>query len=91
MSARPLTLIEFIDDLKEAGVGALRVSPHQRHTKETVEIFRARMEGGIPPDEALRELKRVWEEEFVNGWYLAGAGKDYLKEPLINSFERNFL
>ena len=72
-------MIEFIDDMKEIGVTAMRISHHRKYTKETVGVFRERMEGGISPDEALRELKRIWEDEFVNGWYLAKAGKDYLE------------
>lgn len=86
LSAMPLTLIEFIEDLREIGVRALRISPHHRHTRKTVEIFRERMEGGIGADEALGELKSLYNDEFVNGWYRGGAGKDYQRNPFAKSF-----
>ena len=78
LSADTYTLIEFVDSLREAGAGALRRSPQYRHTGKIVEVFRARMNGAIDNKEALAELKAVTEGGFSNGWYLGGAGKDYL-------------
>lgn len=80
LSADTYTLIEFVDSLREAGAGALRISPQYRHTGKIVEVFRARMNGAIDNKEALAELKVVTEGGFSNGWYLGGAGKDYLAE-----------
>ena len=79
LSANTYTLIEFVDSLREAGAGALRISPQYRHTGKIVEVFRARMSGAIGDKEALSELKAVTEGGFSNGWYLGGAGKDYLE------------
>lgn len=80
LSADTYTLIEFVDSLREAGAGALRISPQYRHTGKIVEVFRARMNGTIDNKEALAELKAVTEGGFSNGWYLGKAGKDYLTE-----------
>ena len=82
LSANTYTLIEFVDSLREAGAGALRISPQYRHTGKIVEVFRARMSGAIGDKEALSELKAVTEGGFSNGWYLGGAGKDYLEREL---------
>ena len=79
LSANTYTLIEFVDSLREAGAGALRISPQYRYTGKIVEVFRARMSGAIGDKEALSELKAVTEGGFSNGWYLGGAGKDYLE------------
>ncbi len=85
LSAKPLTLVGFVEDMRKNGVKALRISPHHRHTKETVEVFRARLDGQLTAEEALRELRSIYQEEFVNGWYLAGAGKDYLADGAISA------
>ena len=78
LSGDTYTLIEFVDSLKEAGVKALRISPQHKNTGKIVEVFRARMNGTIGNREALDELKALTEGGFSNGWYLGGAGKDYL-------------
>lgn len=82
LSADTYTLIEFVDSLREAGAGALRISPQSKDTGKIVEVFRARMNGAIDNKEALSELKSVTTGGFSNGWYLGGAGKDYLEREL---------
>ncbi|MBI5344398.1 MAG: U32 family peptidase, partial [Deltaproteobacteria bacterium] len=73
------TLIEFVDDLREIGVKALRISPQKRDTGRVVEIFRRRAKGEMTSQEALDGLKTLYDTaRFSNGWYLGGAGKDYL-------------
>jgi len=78
LSADTYTLIEFVESLRDAGVAALRISPQYINTGKIVEVFRARMNGTIGNEEALRELKAVTKGGFSNGWYLGGAGRDYL-------------
>lgn len=78
LGAATHTLVEYVEDLKETGVAALRISPQYRDTARIVEVFRARLNGTLGPAEGLRELKAVTKGEFTNGWYLGGAGKDYL-------------
>lgn len=78
LSAATHTLVEFVEDLKEIGVAALRVSPQHENTARVIEVFRARINGTLGPSEGLKELKAITKGEFANGWYLGGAGKDYL-------------
>ncbi|MBZ0220507.1 MAG: U32 family peptidase [Candidatus Methylomirabilis sp.] len=78
LSAATHTLIEFVEDLREIGVAALRISPQYRVTGRVIEVFRARLNGTLGPSEGLNELKAITKGEFTNGWYLGGAGKDYL-------------
>lgn len=80
LSADTYSLIEFVDSLRDAGAGALRISPQSKDTARVVEVFRARMNGTIGNKEALAELKAVTQGGFSNGWYLGKAGKDYLTE-----------
>jgi len=82
LSADTYTLIEFVDSLREAGAGALRISPQHSGTGRVVEVFRARMNGTMDSSEALVELKAVTAGGFSNGWYLGGAGKDYIEREL---------
>ncbi len=82
LSADTYTLIEYVDSLREAGAGALRISPQHENTGKIVEVFRARMSGSIDNREALAGLKAVTDGGFSNGWYLGGAGKDYIEREL---------
>lgn len=78
LSAKTYTLIEFIEELKEDGVGAIRVSPQQKGTGKIAGLFRKRINGEIGPGESYKKLKEISAgEAFCNGWYPGGAGKDY--------------
>ncbi len=78
LSADTYTLVELVEDLKAAGVGALRVSPQYRGTAKVVDIFRKRIDGRLGPSEGLSEIKATGER-LCNGWYMGGAGKDYIR------------
>jgi len=75
MSALPQSLIEFTKDLSEMRISALRISPHYKHTSETVKIFRERLDEVSTPGQALEKLKALYNSDLVNGWYLGKAGK----------------
>jgi collagenase-like PrtC family protease len=78
LSADVYTLVDRIDELREMGVRAVRISPHHEHTGRIVEIFRKRIDGKISADEALSELKALHNGRLCNGWYSGRAGKDFL-------------
>ena len=83
LSAAPTSLVEFTEDLGRAGVLGLRISPHHRHTKKTVGVFRKKLNGELSGPEAIKELQGIYGQdtdtgkdvEFVNGWYFGKAGK----------------
>lgn len=77
LSAPTYTLVEFVEELREIGVKALRISPQHKDTGKIVGVFRKRIDGAAGPDEGLSELKAL-DGNLCNGWYLGGAGKDYL-------------
>lgn len=78
LSAKTYTLVEFVEDLKETGINAIRVSPQHKHTAKVVDIFRARMDGVMGAGEALKEIEALSGAGVCNGWYTAAAGKDYI-------------
>ncbi|MBI5492951.1 MAG: U32 family peptidase [Deltaproteobacteria bacterium] len=77
LSAASYTLVEFVEEMKDIGVKALRVSPQHKDTSKVVDVFRKRITGAMEAGEGLSELKALGGE-LCNGWYLGGAGKDYL-------------
>ena len=80
LSNRTYTLVEYIDELKAMKVDALRVSPQYEHTGEITTIFSERVNGSIDNNEALTRLSEISGTGLCNGWFKAGAGKDYFKE-----------
>ncbi|MBI2413670.1 MAG: U32 family peptidase [Deltaproteobacteria bacterium] len=78
LSADIYSLVEFVEDLNEIGIKALRVSPQKEGTRKIAEVFRKRIEGRLSPDEGLAELKTLGGR-FCNGWYSGSAGKDYIE------------
>lgn len=78
LSARTYTMVEYIDDLKEIGIGALRISPQYRDTAEVVDIYRGVIEGKMSGEEGFEALKGHVNGGFCNGWYAGRAGKDYV-------------
>ncbi len=80
LSNSTYTLIEYIDELRAMNVNALRISPHHEHTGEITTIFSERLSGSIDNDQALTRLSEITGIGLCNGWFKAGAGKDYLEE-----------
>ncbi|MBI5887500.1 MAG: U32 family peptidase [Deltaproteobacteria bacterium] len=78
LSAAVYTLIEHVDDMREKGVAALRISPQYKGTARIADIWRKRINGEISPEDALRELGATSQSGFCNGWYTGKAGKDYI-------------
>ncbi|MFQ5466496.1 MAG: U32 family peptidase, partial [Thermodesulfobacteriota bacterium] len=78
LSAGTYTLVEFTDQLARAGVAAMRISPQPEGTGEVVRIFRQRLAGAISAEEALEGVERVSPGPVYNGWYMAGAGRDFV-------------
>lgn len=78
LSARAVCLVEFIDDLKEMGVKAFRVSPVPESSARVVKALSDRIEGRIDTREALEVLKECAGTGFCNGWYHKRPGKELL-------------
>ncbi len=82
LSAATYTLAGAVEEMREMGVKALRISPQYKDTGKVIEIFRKRIEGSLAPDAALEELKALGDGSLCNGWYHGAAGKDLLAETM---------
>ena len=79
LSGKCSNLIREVDDLREAGVDTLRISPQHGVTKEVVQIFKKRIDGKIDADEAMERLLPLEKVGFCNGWSHGKAGLEYLE------------
>ncbi|MFQ5901542.1 MAG: U32 family peptidase [Thermodesulfobacteriota bacterium] len=79
LSGPVYSLMEYVDDMREAGVDALRISPQYKGTVEVIKIFRDRIDERLSTEKAVRMLREVADLTLCNGWYKGKAGLDYLK------------
>ncbi len=80
LSASVYSLIGSVDEIRDIGAAAIRISPSLKGTGKAVQVFRKRMSGGIGPEEAVLELKdALGGGALSNGWFYGEAGKDYIK------------
>ncbi|MFQ5328900.1 MAG: U32 family peptidase [Thermodesulfobacteriota bacterium] len=82
LSAQTYTLMEFVEDLREIGTAALRISPQHRDTAKVVDVWRRRLDGKVDGAEGLKELAESSPLGFCNGWYLGKAGKESIDAAL---------
>lgn len=82
LSAAVYTLMESVEELKEMGVEAIRISPQISGTESIVALFRDRIEGRIGPEEGMARLRELGNE-FCDGWFAGKAGKDFLAKTFI--------
>jgi collagenase-like PrtC family protease len=82
LSAQTYTLMEFVEDLREIGAAALRISPQYRDTAKVVDVWRKRLDGIVGGEEGLKELEETSPFGFCNGWYLGKAGKESIEVAL---------
>ncbi len=77
LSSSVYTLIESVEELKEMGVEAIRISPQIKGTDVVVALFRERIAGRIGPEEGMARLAELGNK-FCNGWFAGKAGKDLI-------------
>ncbi len=80
LSNKIYSLIEYIDELLDMKVGALRLSPQSIGTGRVVSIFSERLSGAIDRNEAQEKVREITGDTLCNGWFRGMAGKDYLEE-----------
>lgn len=86
MSHTYLNLIQEIDQLKNLGVSAFRLSPHTHDMVQVSKIFQDVLDQKIEAPEGLSKLSSLLGEQdaFSNGFYYKKAGHRY-----INSHKQN--
>ncbi|MBI5234773.1 MAG: U32 family peptidase [Deltaproteobacteria bacterium] len=79
LSADVYSLIDFVEDLREIGVAALRISPQYKNTADVVQTFRKRLDGELNAQEAVQALRATTTNGFCNGWYAGKAGIELIE------------
>ncbi len=71
-SGRVHSLAHHLPELR--GVQVLRLSPQHRHMQRVVTLFRALLDGTLPPAEAAAALQRWMPGQTCDGYWLGRAG-----------------
>lgn len=81
MSHRPFTVIDHVNELKEMGVGVLRISPQSGQMAEVIRHFRAVADGDLDAREALRRLSggAPLRQRFCNGYFHGRQGRLWIE------------
>lgn len=74
LSYRVMNLVGELPRMAAAGVGLLRISPHARHTGEVVRGFRDVLDGRLPAQQVLREMRQWMPAESCSGFWRGEAG-----------------
>ena len=82
-SALVHNLIGELDNLQEAGVDVVRVSPQAHHTGEILRLFREGMEQHLTPEQALSQIEGLMPAASCNGYWYGRPGLDFVRN--INS------
>jgi collagenase-like PrtC family protease len=73
-SAKVMSLAHRFDELSDAGIDVLRLSPQARNMQRVVDIFRALADGNIQPAQAPAQLDRFMPAAPCDGYWLGEAG-----------------
>ncbi len=76
-SAKVMSLAHRFNELADAGIDVLRLSPQARNMQRVVDIFRALAEGDIQPAQAPAQLDRFMPAAPCDGYWLGKAGMEY--------------
>ncbi len=81
-SARVMSLAHRLDELRAAGVDAIRLSPQARQMARVVETFRALLDGALTPVAASERLTRLMPAPACDGYWLGEAGMAWHPERI---------
>jgi len=79
LSGKCSNLIMEVDELRDAGVNTLRISPQHGVTDKVVDIFWKRLNGKMDAAEAMARLTPLEKIGFCNGWSHGRAGLEFLE------------
>ncbi len=77
LSAATYCLVEYLPELRKAGVDTVRILPQHNNTARIVRIYRDVLDHGRESRDALEELKAFSTTGLCNGWFLGKAGWAY--------------
>jgi collagenase-like PrtC family protease len=81
MSHRPFTVLDHVQELRQLGVGVLRISPQHEHMTDIIHRFRAVADGMQDGREALIGLAgdSPLQQQFCNGYYHGKQGRVWIE------------
>jgi len=81
MSHRPFTVLDHVQELRQLGVGVLRISPQHEHMTDIIHRFRAVADGMQDGREALISLAgdSPLQQQFCNGYYHGQQGRVWIE------------
>ena len=75
-SARVHSLLPWIGEARDIGVGVLRLSPQPQGMEEVIAIFAAAVAGGLAPEAAGARLAQVMPAPPCDGYWHGGTGME---------------
>jgi collagenase-like PrtC family protease len=84
-SARPYNLIGELENLREAGVDVVRVSPQAYHSGKILHLFRECMEQRLSPTLALAQMEKLMPETPCNGYWHGKPGLDFIHNDNLSA------
>lgn len=82
MSHRPFTVLNHVQELRQLGVGVLRISPQHEHMTDVIHRFRAVADDMQDGREALISLggDSPLQQQFCNGYYHGKQGRVWIED-----------
>ncbi len=81
MSHRPFTVLDHVRELRQLGVGVLRISPQHKQMTDIIRQFRVVADGARDGREALISLagSSPLQQQFCNGYYHGRQGRVWIE------------
>ena len=73
-SSSVYNLVAELENMKQAGVDVVRVSPQPFHTDKVLALFRQQLDGKLSASEAVQQMARLMPDEPCDGYWHAQAG-----------------
>lgn len=77
-SARVYNLLGDVEELREAGVDVIRISPQAYHSGKILHLFRECIDQRLSPGLALAQMERLMPEMPCNGYWHGKPGLDFV-------------
>jgi collagenase-like PrtC family protease len=63
-----------LENMQQAGVDVVRVSPQPLHTDDIIDVFHRRLQGTLSAAEAVKQMESLMPDEPCDGYWHARAG-----------------
>jgi collagenase-like PrtC family protease len=67
-------LVAELENMQQAGVDVVRVSPQPLHTDDIIDVFHRRLQGTLSAAEAVKQMESLMPDEPCDGYWHARAG-----------------